>query len=124
MEVTMITEKELKDRCTPEIIKKMIELAEGFESTGYYSIDYNGVVYRSDAIEFMRDVFPLLIHRAVEGWNKRNINVAGVYFLAGYIENHKNNNKFHFQDYQSTNLTQAECAMLHCLLDIYEGEKK
>ena len=120
----MITEKELKDRCTPEIIKKMIELAEGFESTGYYSIDYNGVVYRSDAIEFMRDVFPLLIHRAVEGWNKRNINVAGVYFLAGYIENHKNNNKFHFQDYQSTNLTQAECAMLHCLLDIYEGEKK
>ena len=59
----MITEQDLKNKCTPEFTKWMCEHAGGF---GY--IDY--VLSQSSDLEqvrFNNIIFPLLIHRAVEG---------------------------------------------------------
>ena len=70
----MITEQELKEKCTPEFIKWMCELAEGFEWRNENNVIWIHVP--SDIIMvgskyFSNDsYFPLLIHRAVEGWLK------------------------------------------------------
>ena len=79
----MTTEQELKERCTPEFIKWMCEIAEGFHISERYiyplvkstCINYNG--WCAETTENFVDtvfsfaLFPLLIHRAVEGWNKK-----------------------------------------------------
>ena len=57
----MKTEQELKADCTPEIIKKMVELAEGFDKWELREIYDPEIWTKSDLL------FPLLIHRAVEG---------------------------------------------------------
>lgn len=128
----MKTEQELKADCTPEIIKKMVELAEGFEckiQNNEYIIvrspngeDYLNSLYCIFTI-FDYQHFPLLIHRAVEGWNKK--------FLGSFIhinithrriesfESDSDKSKFYeIYDYQAENLTHVECAMLDCLIEV------
>ena len=74
-------------------------------------------------------IFPLLIHRAVEGWNKNNkgnpyieIDDSSIW-VCSYNNNFKEFG-FSFHEYQPRSLTQAECAMLDCLLDIFKEEDK
>ena len=108
----MITEQELK--CTPEFTKWMCEHAEGF---GY--IDY--VLSQSSDLEqvrFNNIIFPLLIHRAVEGWNKECDPDYSIDLRNSWID-YGIGNDYSFSNYQSINLTQAECAMLDCLLEIF-----
>lgn len=128
----MTTEQELKDQCTPEFIKWMCELAEGFKiypnrilgqiesvSGALFTLEYNNILNDSS-------VFPLLIHRAVEGWNKKyeeSINIYkdcvthDFYPVSHYL-------RYDFENYQPQSLTQAECAMLHCMLNIFKEERK
>lgn len=122
----MITEQDLKDQCTPEFIKWMRELAEGFE------LNYAGdVSYYNNltSVEITRCtdwfIFPLLIHRAVEGWNKITRNkyiIITDTFLYTTSNLHRGDERYNYNNYQPQSLTQAECAMLDCLLDIFKGE--
>ena len=73
----MIREQELKERCTPEFIKWMVELAEGFavlyDDGEVILMDLNDDEFDLDESGFINRMsqFPLLIHRAVYGWNKK-----------------------------------------------------
>lgn len=119
----MIPESKLKADCTPEIIKKMVELAEGFE------IDDSNIVYCGGMLTielkkyFNFIVFPLLIHRAAEGWNKKNdkgyLNFIklDIGFLS-YWFNPQESKLYIFQNYQPEFLTPCECACLHCLIEV------
>lgn len=118
-------EIELKNQCTPEFIKWMCELVN---SMGYI-IDYK-VIQQYEYYEIL--YFPLLIHRAVEGLNNLDIKKGSTihhsiqtlphfisrFNLKGWVKDYR------FDKYQPQSLTQSECAMLHCLLDIFKGEKK
>jgi len=115
----MITEKELKDRCTSEIVKKMVELAEGFTS---YS---NGIFMYREHYVYSLDTsrFALLVHRTVEGFNKIDCDESiSVLNTALELEFGNETEKYyHFENYQSELLTQLECASLHCLIEIFKG---
>ena len=120
----MIKEQELKNKCTPEFTKWMCEHAEGF---GY--IDY--VLSQSSDLEqvrFNNIIFPLLIHRAVEGWNKKCPQHA-IHTWSSLIECLSDCElppfDYYFKNYQPKSLTHAECAMLDCLLDVFKtgGER-
>lgn len=111
----MITEKQLKDKCTPDIIKKMCELAEGFE------ISRDGWFYCKNVGFNIDDTigFPLLIHRAVSGWNKINRDAPIIIsddFITYYHKVDDNSTDYDFENYQPENLTACECAMLDCLM--------
>ena len=116
----MIIEQELKDRCTPEFIKWMCELAEGFGYQEENDYDVNYFIWNNKKYFTSSDVlFPLLIHRAVEGII---LNESYRYVIAiSPITVSYGNKYYRFKDYQPQNLTPAECACLHCLLDIFEG---
>jgi hypothetical protein len=126
----MIPESKLKADCTPEIIKRMVELAEGFE---FLSDGNNINVIRLHLAKyehedwilrlplFHRIIFPLLIHRAVEGWNKK---LYESIILVQHNHLTKKESRYNFNDYQPQFLTHCECAMLHCLIDILKEDKK
>ena len=131
----MKTEQEFKNKCTPEIIKWMVELAEGFEwrediefeNNFYFSHkDYEWIwIGNIDTVQF-----PLLIHRAVEGWNKKesiSFSIGTIIYpllLERILDSEEYHIEYKFDNYQPQSLTQAECAMLDCLIDIFEEEKK
>lgn len=136
--IVMTTEQKLKDRCTPEFIKWMCELAEGY----FYNTNFNEIEYRNGrdkqysaimsepvkSLVYMFNIFPLLIHRAVEGWNKKTRRFQCINLFQRMISLIKGDGVpevlYEFKNYQQQSLTQAECAMLDCLLDIFEEEKK
>ena len=125
----MIKEQELKDKCTPEFIKWMCEYAKGFEfiqcEDNYFSISVNNQEYGNIITDEI--IFPLLIHRAVEGWNKQEYKrlVINKYQIClnlwPFIKTEK---AYNFRIYQPESLTHAECAMLHCLLDIFKEQEE
>lgn len=127
----MITQQELTDKCTPEIIKKMCELAEGFEyKSDEFANETFFVTYKFDIcwdrLYKHNSFFPLLIHRAVEGWNKEHINddwsinISCEDVLIHYWNCGEQELRLlkQFTDYQPTTLTHAECAMFDCLLEV------
>lgn len=115
----MITQQQLTDRCTPEIIKKMVGLAEGFECAmedpNYLAIYFKG----KEAIIDSPLVFSTLIHRAVEGYNKQYPHkyvlncVDNIVWFDGCIKD-----SVEIKNYSPSSLTHAECAMLHCLQEV------
>jgi hypothetical protein len=122
----MITEKELKERCTPDIIRKIVELAEGFEYQEDGGHTCKIINYRKYKIFYeldMRycDIFPLLIHRAVEGWNKAKISYRdGIIIYDSYIELWLDgfNKEYDAKTYRPDSLTALECALLDCLVEV------
>ena len=119
----MITEQELKTMVTPETIKKLCELAEGFEKWENRE-SYDPKVWTSSDL-----VFPLLIHRTVEGWNNMQVNSENCIVIQDdsvvlWKENIDDCKTFDFKNYKPESLIQSECAMLDCLLNIFEGERK
>ena len=119
----MITEQQLKADCTPELIKKMVELAEGFEFIEYDN-PYT-IILSAHSRWFVTDITkwvygPLLIHRAVEGFNKRNSIV--IYAKKNSVclcdPSVYNDKYFWYDDYSNSILTKLECAMLHCLIEV------
>ena len=114
----MKTQQELTDKCIPEIIKKMCELAEGFEwredvefeNNFYFSHkDYEWIwISNIDTVQF-----PLLIHRAVEGCSHIIVD-----YESKHVEETTMCKLYNFKDYQPTTLTHVGCAMLDCLLEV------
>ena len=89
----------------------------------FLQIKYNGINLQYQDVL----MFPLLIHRAVEGWNKKFSNDDNFISIGdNYIHYSKDSgNKFYkSKNYQPKSLTQSEMAMLDCLLDIFEEEVK
>ena len=128
----MKTEQSLKDRCTPEFIRWCCEYADGFSFHVHISVDFEATLYyKNESIDFIDmldySLFPLLIHRTVEGWNKKDR--EGYYTIDTVSDSiliMKNKypmpkpKNYRMKNYQPQNLTPAECACLHCLLDIFE----
>ena len=132
----MKTFEELKERTTPEIIEKMVELAEGFEVTerqitvGNQLLISRGIKYNINSCETTKDfsgvmvkfsLFPLLLHRAVEGWNNArgsmiSIHKDAVVFFTDNCEGY--NDDFNFEKYEPCHLTQCEMAIWDCLLEV------
>lgn len=129
----MKTEQEIKSRVTLEIMKKMVELAEGFEfiNSNYPVIktpnrksQHGGAFWLEELLEDTLS-FSTLIHRAVEGWNKKEderkiIIYNGTVNISKdlYYDDSSFDIEYHAQQYQTENLTQLECALLDCLMDI------
>lgn len=125
----MITEQELKDRCTPEFIKWMCEYAEGFIKNLNLNV-YDVKKYLQN-IKKDNDIFALLVHRTIDGWNKKHFDaIESIFYEYDEISYGLNKYpmpdffKFKIKDYESNNLTQAECAMLHCLLDVFKKQEE
>lgn len=121
----MTTEQQLKDGCTPDMIKWMCELADGFEIIGDVKIYFNNVYSGSIKNIICNDIaLPLLIHRAVEGWNKKTLpSLFGFVALkSGSVLRLCEFNiiDYKLSDYEPQSLTQSECAMLHCMQDIFK----
>jgi hypothetical protein len=117
----MITEQQLKADCTPEIIKKMVELAEGFEIDDINIVYCGGMLTIELKKYFNFIVFPLLIHRAVEEWNKITRNkyiIITDTFLYTTSNLHQGDERYNYNNYQPQSLTPCECACLHCLIEV------
>ena len=125
----MITFTDLQKKWTPEITKRAVELAEGFElDTDGDNIGikdpFDNFYYFEDDIPKNMETFPLLLHRAVEGWNKDkkdNIN-NGIFVDFDKIlvwRLRQKDESFDFKDYEPCHLTQGEMAIWDCLLDIF-----
>jgi len=121
----MITETELKSKITPNMIKWLCELAEGFE----YKID--GVRFKFDGdagfLNFNTFItmsfFPLMLYRAVAGWNNKQDIDNCIIIFSDMVSDYNKDYIFLFENYQSENLTRCECAILDCLINIYEENK-
>lgn len=121
----MLTEQKLKDKCTPEFIKWMCEYAEGFELVDSNDKKYKQILFgNKNHYIYHSSVFPLLIHRAVEGINSNKyaqwISQSG--HALWYEENRKKTFMPEWRNYQPEVLTQCECAMLHCLQEIFSKQ--
>jgi hypothetical protein len=118
----MKTESEIKARVTPNIIKKIVELAEGFEITDERYINFGRDITCPQMHINTWPLFPLLIHRAVEGWNKLH-NESVIVILDDslmFSKLGKDEVYYYLKNYQTKNLTQLECALLDCLVDVLE----
>ena len=126
-----MTEKELKNRCTPEFIEWCVNLAEGF---GMFSnlernmfiikYEYMEWMFLKDDLVFHKILFPLLIHRAVEGINNEKYEKEIDLGSGGYIsiKGSVSFKPFFLKDYQPDILTAGECAILDCLLAIFKEQ--
>lgn len=115
----MITEQSIKDRCTPEIIKQMVEFAEGFSAANldYY---YLGVYFKNvetDQYILDDDLFSLLIHRAI-----KNFKVVLDYHEKR-LYSYDLQKEYEFKNYQVETLTQEECACLDCMTETIRRNK-
>ena len=122
----MITEQELKDRTTSNFIKWCCEYAEGFRLLNDYTLfAFESFDCRINGVHESLCLFPLLIHRSVEEISKKYKDqfIIGVDYEEEecYIITTKSISlkSYPFKNYQPESLTHAECACLHCLLDIF-----
>lgn len=118
----MKTFNELRDRTTPEFIKKMCELAEGFEcNDNKIKIGVDSCFFENIFEDFNAVVFSTLLHRAVEGWNKEHSDTwnkiiifeSTVEYYGGYGDK-----SYIIKNYQPCHLTACEMAILDCLLEV------
>lgn len=118
----MITEQQLKEQCTPEIIKKMVDLAEGFKLVHIKGWNEEQIIFYDNLLSCRLEriggwcVFHLLIHRAVEGINSDGYCPYTIDFKLSYIT--CNSIGYRFKNYQPQFLTPCECACLHCLIEV------
>jgi len=123
----MKTQKEIESRVTPEIVKGMVELAEGFDldTDGTFIegiILPNGTEVDFENIQNDDIIFPLLIHRAVEGWNKLNEKLYIEVDHSVWFYGEKEIIEYGLNKYKPTTLTACELALLDCLVDVLSGE--
>jgi hypothetical protein len=133
----MITENDLKLKCSPDFINFLCELAEGFECEienlrdPYIKFNNSDRIFISELFRpFNVSFLSTLIHRAVDGWNKKHgekyYTIDTIVDSIVFMKNQypmPMSIKYKFSDYQPQSLTQAECACLHCLHDIFKEAK-
>lgn len=121
----MKTQQQIESRVTPEIVKKMVELAGGFrcDNNTIYSGNRNIMSGFSEILE-TTNMFPLLIHRAVEGWNKlgKMYVIITDRYIYTTLNLHQGDSRYMFNNYQPTSLTTCELALLDCLVDVLSKE--
>ena len=125
----MKTFEELKERTTPDIIKKMVEFAERFELS-YFDGHGDIVIYpynKALPLSVIYDngiVFSTLLHRVVEGWNKINpckpiqILCNCISFITDEDDPASVEWGYDNEQYKPCHLTQCELAIWDCLLNI------
>ena len=108
----MKTFEQLKGQVTPELTKKLCELAEGFACNDIDEVFYMDVLSCEfkNIYEFV--MFPLLLHRAVES---KNIIID---YYGDFVFDIDNNQKYYFENYQLCHLAQCEMAILDCLIEV------
>lgn len=112
----MKTFEQLEEQITPEIIKKMCELAEGFAYAGLRDFAYPGHTYSLGSA-----AFPLLLHRTAEGWNNiTGVGQSGCIFIQDdcVFINSEEPKTYLFNNYQPSHLTPREMAILDCLIGV------
>ena len=110
---------------TEQILKKIIELAKGFEQLKGNIAFESCVRYKEQICIITQteqwDLYPLLLRRAVEGWNRKN----GPYLIQILTDNVECfggngfriiNNYFEYTDTEY--LTQQEQAIEACLVEL------
>ena len=122
-----MTEQELKQRITPDMIRWMCELAEGFEYREHGGLTFNSLSVYEYGIDTL---LPLLLHRAAEGLNKRNepSNYQVITYTADSVLltllsddfEYDGSDEFFSKDYTPSTLTPGECALLDCMIHVYE----
>lgn len=123
-----MTERELMEKVTLGFIRWLIRFAPGFEliedadRVGFMLIECEG----SPVFDLLNTpLFPLLLHRAATGWNLSPSNrvfhiekwdrYIGVYTPEG-VEPYA---RYMCCDYRTDALTDKECALLHCMIEVY-----
>jgi hypothetical protein len=112
---------------TPELIKKLCKYAEGFrfDASGLIVCQNSGTSCGWDKTE--SSVFPLMLYRAVQGWNKLigdewgwiEIDNTSVIFY----DYNFSDGIFEFEKYQYENgLTQCEQAIIDCFKYIFQKD--
>ena len=116
------------EKVTPGFIRWLIRYAPGFELTedadrvGFMLIECEG----SPVFDLLNTpLFPLLLHRAATGWNlspsnrvfhiEKGDRYIGVYTPEG-VEPYA---RYMCYDYRADALTDKECALLHCMIEVY-----
>lgn len=123
----MTTEPDLKSRITPDMIRWLCKLAEGFEYREHGGLTFNSLSVYEYGIDTL---LPLLLHRAAEGWDKEGLENSGRLISnlgEGYISLLRYNDDtlfFHYEKYTPSTLTAGECALLDCMLRIYTETTK
>ena len=123
-----------------DYIKKLVELADGFEISdalaGKDSYDYSQfhVKYKTSYshIDTLKtwNMYPLLLRRAVEGWNRKHgreseyINTVECYadVTMAFVD-YEINKVYRHKEYEKTDyLTCEEQAIEACLIELLEAE--
>jgi len=117
-----------------ETLKEIVELADGFE---WYINRIEGVrvkfaesffPYKSEIVRgnllWKGTYYPLLLRRAVEGWNKQEKEHEVVFGRTCLdIIDHDGIDNFQFADHSKTDyLTPQEQAIEACLIELLEGK--
>lgn len=110
-----------------ETLKKIVELADGFEISIYRSFEF--IHYKGDSCRHrLTDVvdwihYPLLLRRAVEGWNDKDepydidLQNTSIY----YWGKDDYELEYNYSDYPKTEyLTPQEQAIEGCLIELLE----
>lgn len=130
----MIKESELKERCSDKFIEWLVNLADGFEYVGANNPQEGAIYFHNIMLEWESDIlflrltkdyFPLLIHRAVEGWNNGDRFFGNIEIHCKYVKMWDSPiasklREYETKSYQSENLTVLECALLDCMLEIHD----
>jgi hypothetical protein len=123
-----MTERELMEKVTPGFVRWLLHYAPGFELTedadrvGFMLIECEG----SPVFDLLNTpLFPLLLHRTATGWNtspenrvyliKKGDRAVGVYTA----DSESPYARYMCYDYRADALTDKECALLHCLIEVY-----
>lgn len=124
----MKTFEQLKEQTTPEIIKKMCKLAEGFSiNRETQNVEYRGIssyeYFHGTHISIVTswELFPLLLYRAVEEWNNRTgVGQSGCIFIQDdcVFINSEEPKTYLFNNYQPSHLTPCEMAIWDCLIEV------
>ena len=105
----------------PETLKKVVELADGFEIAPGIGLTYRGN-------DNSKDFYPLLLRRAVEGWNQKHWTMSCtqkiIYLKITRIEIvkcRKVEKTFIFSNPKTDYLTVQEEAIEACLIELLEA---
>lgn len=116
---------ELEKKFTLGIVKRCVEYAKGFDRVEKSGIKYF-LGYESgfrNITDFLNSgLFPLLLHRAVEGWNKKSDGhlrfiIQDKDCLSVFV-NESDRKLFKYNNYQPCHLTACEMAIMDCLCEV------
>ena len=117
----MYTQQNLREKCTEEFIRWCCTYVQDYSIESF--LDYYGNDWLYQFINEW-EKFPLFLYRTVEGFNKQSNGYLNFIKIdINYISYWATPNKHHlylYNEYSPEDLTQHECALFHCLLDIYE----